>query len=115
MKSTNNIILSGRLTADAQPMANESGVRFSIAHNMGKDKPALFVDFTYFAKNGRFTNKIDTDLLKKGTPVLVHAFMRPDNYTNAEGKTISKFQYVVKKVEAITAEEAEEADQQDEE
>lgn len=115
MKSTNNIILSGRLTADAQPMANESGVRFSIAHNMGKDKPALFVDFTYFAKNGRFTNKIDTDLLKKGTPVLVHAFMRPDNYTNAEGKTIYKVQYVVKKVEAITAEEAEEADQQDEE
>lgn len=114
MKSTNNIILSGRLTADAQPMANESGARFSIAHNMGKDKAPLFVEFVQFAKNGRFTNKIDFDLLKKGTPVLVHAFMRPDSYTNAEGKTINKIQYVVKKVEAITAEEAEQADEQDE-
>ena len=115
MKSTNNIILSGRLTADAKTNEQKSYAQFSIAHNMGKDKEPLFVDFVQFTKNGKFTNKIDFDLLKKGTPVLVHAYMRPDSYTNANGQTIRKIQFVVKKVEAITEAEAEIADNQDEE
>ena len=110
MKSENSIILTGRLTADAKELANNAGVSFSIAHNMGKDNDPLFVDFTFFAKNGSRTVNIPTDLLKKGQAVTVSAWMKPNNYTDANGKLIRSIRYIVKKVESITTEVA---DQQD--
>lgn len=115
MKSQNSVILTGRLTADAQPMANESGVRFSIAHNMGKDNPALFMNCTFFAKNGKFVNRIPTDLLKKGKAVKVSAFMKPDSYTKADGTEYRGIQFIVKSVEELVPEQAaDEADTNEE-
>lgn len=98
MESINNITLTGRLTADATTNESKSFARFAIAHNMGKDKTPVFANFVMFAKNGRFTNEIPFDLLKKGTPVKVEAYMYPD------GKSIS---LVVKSVTVIPNEEAE--------
>lgn len=114
-KSTNSVVLTGRLTADAKPMANEAGVRFSIAHNMGKENPTLFVEFTMFAKNGKVTKQIPTDLLVKGQAVTVSAYMMANNYTKADGTEVKGIQFIVKSVEALEAEaedneaEAEEA------
>lgn len=110
-QSKNSVVLTGRLTTDAQPMANEAGVRFSIAHNMGKDKDPLYVDFAMFVKNGSFTNKIPTDLLKKGQAVTVSAFMKPNSYTKADGTQVKTVQFIVKTVEALTPEQA--ADEED--
>ena len=109
-QSKNSVVLTGRLTADAQPMANDAGVRFSIAHNMGKDNDPLFLDFAMFVKNGSFTNKIPTDLLKKGQAVTVSAFMKPNSYTKADGTPVRTVQYIVKTVEALVPEQAADED-----
>ena len=110
-QSINSVILTGRLTADAQPLASKAGVRFSIAHNMGKGNPVLFADFTMFSKNGRFENKIPTDLLVKGQAVTVKAFMKPNQFTKADGTEVKTIQFIVKSVEALEPEQA--ADEED--
>lgn len=114
MKSLNNIQITGRLTADAQPLANNAGVRFSIAHNMGKNKPVLYVDFKMFSKNGRFENKIPTELLKKGQPVQVSAYMKVNVFTKEDGTESRTLQFIVKKVENIEPEMADAADEEEE-
>ena len=105
-QSINSVILTGRLTADAQPLASNAGVRFSIAHNMGKGNPVLFADFTMFSKNGKFTKEIPSDLLKKGQAVKVSAFMKPNDYTKADGTEVRSIQFIVKTVEALVPEQA---------
>ena len=109
-KSTNSVVLSGRLTADAKPMANEAGVRFSIAHNMGKDNDPVYADFTMFAKNGKVAKQIPTDLLVKGQAVLVSAYMTANNYTKEDGTEVKGIRYIVKSVESLEAEPAAEED-----
>lgn len=111
MKSQNSIILTGRLTADAKELANNAGVSFRIAHNMGKANKPLYVSFTFFAKNGNQTVNIPTELLKKGQAVTVSAWMKPDNRPDAKDGDI---QYIVKKVEAIDPETADEQDENEE-
>ena len=103
-QSKNSVILTGRLTADAQPLASDAGVRFSIAHNMGKDNAPLFLDVTMFAKNGRFENKIPTDLLKKGQAVTVSAYMKPNSYTKADGTQVRTIDFIAKSVEELVPE-----------
>lgn len=115
MKSVNNFTLSGRLTADAKALKDNAGASFSIAHNMGKNNKPLYEDFVIFStKNGKET-AIDWNLLKKGTPVVVSAYRRDDSYTDANGHLIRKNQWVVKKIEAITPEEADTDDASDNE
>lgn len=111
MKSQNSVILTGRLTADAKELASNAGVTFSIAHNMGKDRSPLFADFTFFAKNGSRQVEIPRDLLKKGQAVTVSAWMKPNEYFNAEGETVRGIQLIVKKVEALEPDTA--SDKQD--
>ena len=115
MKSSNNITLSGRLTADAISNESKSFARFTIAHNMGKDaqgaQKVLFFEATMFAKNHKREVAIPFDLLKKGQPVLVNAWLMPDSYTNKDGKTVNTVKYVVKTVEAITNEDADASDE----
>lgn len=116
MKSTNSLIITGRLTADAKPMANNAGVRFSIAHNMGKNNPVLYIDFTMFSKNGKVEKAIPTDLLKKGKAVTVSAYMSPTEYKDADGNTVRGSRYIVKTVEPLVNEQvADEADPNEEE
>lgn len=105
-QSKNSVVLTGRLTADAQPMANDAGVRFSIAHNMGKDNEPLFLDFTMFRKNGAYVNRIPTDLLKKGAAVTVSAYMKPNSYTKEDGTPVRSIRFIVKTVEALVPEQA---------
>lgn len=116
MKSSNNISLSGRLTADAITNESKSYARFTVAHNMGKDEQGnskvIFLEVTMFNKNHKKDVVIPFDLLKKGQNVLVNAWLQPDTYTNKDGKTVNSLKYVVKSVEAITAEEAEASDEE---
>lgn len=115
MKSANNISLSGRLTADAVSNESKNFARFTIAHNMGKDaqgnQRVLFLEATMFNKNHKRDVVIPFDLLKKGQPVLVNAWLTPDSYTNKDGKTVNTVRYIVKSVEAITPEEADANDE----
>lgn len=115
MKSTNNLSLSGRLTADAVTNEAKSYARFTIAHNMGRDaegnQKAIFIELSMFAKNHNKNVAIPFDLLKKGQPVVVNAWMMPDSYTAKDGRTVNTVRYVVKSVEAITPEEADAEDE----
>lgn len=108
--SKNNFVFSGRLTADATTNASQNYARFTLAHNFGKDKDPLFLDFVMFNKNGKKDIKIPFDLLKKGSPVIVEGYLRPDNFTNKEGKTIKDVAYVVLSVSKATEVEADAAD-----
>ena len=93
MKSVNTFSLTGRLTADANFFESKNGriARFSLAHNYGKGVPALFIDAVIFPKKGQ---SIPEDLLKKGTPVLISGYLRPNTNTK-DGKTYTTTDFVV--------------------
>lgn len=93
MKSVNTFSLSGRIVADAKYFDSKNGIiaRYSVAHNLGRGVPALFVDCVTFPKKGE---KIQEDLLKKGTPVLISGYLRPNTNTK-DGKTYTTTDYVV--------------------
>ena len=109
MKSINTFSLSGRLTSDARFFDGKNGkvARFSIAHNFGKGMPALFQDAVMFSKNGSKEVTISEELLKKGTPVLISGYFRPNNNTK-DGVTYTGTDLVVTSCDPL-AEEAEDA------
>ena len=92
----NNIDFAGRIYG--KPIVNETGTRaaFSVIRNFGGDKEAVILDFVKFRKP---SDPEFPEFLKSGSPVVVHAYFNPDDYTNREGKAIHKVQFVVKKVE----------------
>ena len=98
MKSVNTFSLSGRIVADAKYFDSKNGIiaRYSVAHNLGRGVPALFVDCVSFPKKGE---KIQEDLLKKGTPVIISGYLRPNTNTK-DGKTYTTTDYVVTSLSA---------------
>ena len=98
MKSTNTFSLSGRLTSDARYFESKNGIvaRFSIAHNFGRGQAALFVDCVVFPKKG---DTLPEDLLKKGTPVLISGYIKPNSNTR-DGKTYTMIDFVVTSLSA---------------
>lgn len=93
MKSVNTFSLTGRLTADARYFDSKNGIiaRFSVAHNFGRGIPALFIDCVIFPKKDEV---IQEDLLRKGTPVLISGYLRPNTNTK-DGKTYTTTDFVV--------------------
>ena len=102
--SRNSFEMSGRIVKDAQSNESRSYARFSLAHNFGKGMEPLFVDVVMFDKNGKKAVNIPFELLKKGTPVVVSGYMRPNVYKAEDGRTYRRVDYVVLSVEAIQAE-----------
>ena len=90
LPKVNNLKFAGRLMAD--PVVTKTRIAFTVIHNMGGDKPAVFRDFILFAE------KVP-ECLKKGAPVVVNARLAADVYTNAEGKKVTRLQFIVKNVE----------------
>lgn len=93
MKSVNTFSLSGRIVADAKYFESKKGTiaRFSVAHNLGRNVPALFCDAVIFPKKDEM---IQEELLKKGTPVLISGYLRP-NANTRDGKTYNTTDFVV--------------------
>lgn len=87
--SLNSFSTSGRIVKDAETFDTKHGkcYRFSIAHNMGKDRDALFTDIVMFDKNGKQDVAVDESLLKKGTAVVVEGYRRPNNLRK-DGKIV---------------------------
>lgn len=113
-ESVNDVELSGRLAAD--PAVNEAGSRTTIRliHNFGGDLAPLGVTVTAFKdKKGAWPAGVEG--LKKGDNIIVKAFQRTNNYTNAEGEKIYRVQVLAKSVEMNSKPEAEEAKEQKEE
>lgn len=110
MKSVNTFSLSGRLTSDARYFDSKNGkvARFSVAHNFGKGMPALFLDAVMFSKNGSKDVTIPEEILKKGTPVLITGYFRP-NVNTKDGVKYESTDMVVTSCDPL-AEEAEGAE-----
>ena len=96
MKSINSFSISGRLTSDANIFDGKNGkvARFDIAHNFGKDMDPLFAKCVMFSKNGKKDVTIPTELLKKGSAVILSGYLRPNNNTK-DGKTYRDLDFVV--------------------
>lgn len=103
-KSVNDVTINGHLVSDAT--VNEAATRceIRIAHNFGKDMDPLFLSF--ISLKGKNNKLAGTDL-KKGDPVAVSAYMRSNNWTNAEGETKYRSQMLIKSVEPDTKPEEE--------
>lgn len=99
IESLNDMTITGRLVAD--PIVNEAGTRatFRLIHNFGGEKSPVTILFVVLARAGKTIAEETLALLKKGNKVLVSAYETPDNYTNKEGKTIARTEYIVKSVE----------------
>ena len=94
-KSVNDVEINGRLAADAS--VNEAGTRCEIRliHNFGGDNEPL--GLTFFSLKGK-NNELVGSGLKKGDKVVVKAFQRSNNYTNAEGEKKYRTQLLLKSV-----------------
>lgn len=100
-QSVNSFAMSGRLMADAQTNDKKGYARFTIIHNFGKGMTPLFFDVVMFPKNGSKDVKIPWNLLKKGTPVTVSGFSRPNVYTNeTSGKIYRSIDHIALEVNA---------------
>ena len=89
----NNIDFAGRVYAE--PQVNGSRMRFSLIRNFGGDKEPVILNFVAF-KTGK---KDFPDFVKKGAPVVVHAYFAPNVYKKSSGEEVREIQFVVKKIE----------------
>lgn len=92
----NHRTISGRIAAT--PVVNTANNRivFRIIHNFGGDTEPLGLNFVAFKTKKGFPAGVEG--LKKGDNVIVAAFLRPNNYTNAEGEVEYRSQLIVKNV-----------------
>jgi len=97
--SNNYIQMSGRLTSDVTPNDKKSFARFSIAHNMGKNADAMFLNCVIFKKEFDDNSQlIPWDILTKGREIFVTGKLAPNNWTDKEGVLHKSFDVVVNKI-----------------
>lgn len=94
LPSINNIDICGRITSDPIVSTNGNVMLFNIIRNFGGDKDPILVDFVYFKPKDGFPT-----FLKKGAPVIVHAYYKPNVWTDKDGVEHKDVQKIVKKVE----------------
>lgn len=93
LPSINNLDWAGRVVAD--PYISGKTCRFDVIRNFGGGKQPVTITFTLFKpSNGDFPA-----VIKKGEPVVVHAYITPNSYTNKKGEEKTEIQYVVKSIE----------------
>lgn len=71
MKSENDLIITGTVTSDVQPVLGQTIIRFRIVHTFGGRNSPLFLDCVLIV--GRRT---DVLIPRKGDQVRVRAYLR---------------------------------------
>ena len=104
-ENANRVQLTGCLTKDAFTGANVA--RFRVAHNTGKDRPAVFMDCVMFPNEKR---GIPADLLKKGAKVSLTGHFHVNERTAEDGKKFHNLEIVVDDIRENVAKEIEVAD-----
>lgn len=92
VKSANDIQFAGRLIAD--PEISGRRCSFRVIRNFGGDTEPLALQFIMFNKDSKFP-----EVLKKGTPVTVKAYVSSNNYTGEDGEKYYRNEFIVKSVE----------------
>lgn len=115
LPSVNNIDFCGRLVRE--PYVSKSGnvMIFDLIRNFGGEKAPVIMTFVMFKPKSGFPA-----FLKKGAPVIAHAYVTPVAYTNKDGEPVEEVQKVIKSVEEavlvekkVSDEEAAEAEAAD--
>lgn len=94
LPNVNNLDFCGRVVADPFVTKNGNVMFLKLIRNFGGDKPAVTMEFVMFKPKEGFP-----EFLKKGAPVVAHAYITPVSYTDKNGKEVENVQYVIKKVE----------------
>ncbi len=89
-ENANRVNLTGCLVKDAFTNANVA--RFRVAHNTGKDRPAVFMDCVMFPNEKR---EIPAELLKKGAKVVIAGHLHVNERTAEDGKKFQNIEIVV--------------------
>lgn len=92
-ENANRVQLTGALVKDA--FVNSNVARFRVAHNTGKDRPAVFMDAVMFPNEKR---EIPADLLKKGTKVVITGHLHVNERTAEDGKKYQNIEIVVDEI-----------------
>lgn len=113
LPSVNNLDFCGRVYSNPTVSASGNVMRFDLIRNFGGDKQPVIMSFVMFKPKAGFP-----DIIKKGAPVIVHAYFTPNTWTDKDGNVHEDVQKVVKRVEAaeliekkLSDEEAEQAEQ----
>lgn len=92
-ENANRVQLTGALVKDA--FVNSNVARFRVAHNTGKDRPAVFMDAVMFPNEKR---EIPADLLKKGAKVVITGHLHVNERTAEDGKKYQNIEIVVDEI-----------------
>lgn len=100
--SINTIAISGFVGADAEikTFSTASIARFSIALNRteGNKRTSVWLPIEAWRKN---ENAKDFDLVKKGALITIEGFLRPEEWTSADGVKHSKVVYCATKISPV--------------
>ena len=91
--------MSGRLTKDVEPNENKDFARFCIAHNMGHDNEAMFLNCVIYKKEfDENKQRIPWDMLQKGKEIFVTGRITPNTWIDRGGTMHKSFDIVVNKI-----------------
>lgn len=110
-KSLNHLTITARLTADATSSNKDIYARFPVAHNVGSTP--LFLNAVFFSNQGkRYAREIPWNKLVKGNLLTLDGSLRPNPYTDADGNTHNRIDFVVSRISEpeLVAEDAPEAE-----
>ena len=83
--SLNRFAISGNICERGLKVYDNGTVRLTVAHNMGRNRDALYTDIVMFPKNGKKDVVIPAELLKKGKNVIVSGYRRANNWVDKDG------------------------------
>ena len=94
LPSVNNIDFCGRVVRE--PYISKSGnvMYFDLIRNYGGGKAPVVNTFVYFKPKDGFP-----EFIKKGAPVIAHAYFQPVTWEDKDKKVHEDVQMVIKKVE----------------
>ena len=93
LPSVNNIDFCGRVHYEPRFSKNGNVAYFDLIRNMGGGKAPIVMSFVMFKPKKGFP-----EFLKKGQPIIAHAYLNPVSYTK-DGEPVEEVQNVIKKIE----------------
>ena len=119
-KSYNHLKVNARLTADPKSLNEGNVIRFDAVHNIGSEP--LYLSCVIFLNKGKKNEKKDMPVSKltRGNELVFDGSLRPNNWTDKEGRKHRDYDFVVSRISepeiiednapAETSEEAEAAE-----
>lgn len=94
LPKVNNFDFCGRVVSE--PFVTKDGkvMTFQLIRNFGGGKAPVVVTFTYFKPKNGFP-----EILKKGAPIIAHAYVTPNVWKDKRGVEHEEVQKVIKTVE----------------